>query len=202
MDPSSPFRRPRDNTPFHPNDYWDRSRFTDPNPTHSLASLPSHIQSPGSGSGSDSGPGLKPWPVSRPETRPNPQSANLRVQDARGRTSDRSYAQQLKMRSRSPQFMPFERSASGSRSEVAHPRPDEKQRPEIVRAGSDVKVPTSDHGDGQPEWGQRSEAQDQLLPKQSQCQSTGKEQDEVVMSSTAYPGQEWTPAGFHGLEYF
>lgn len=99
--------------------------------------------------------------------------------------------------------MPFERSASGSRAEVTRPRPDERQRPEIVRAGSDVKVPTSDyHHGGQPEWGQRSETQDQLLPKQSQSQSSGKEQDEVVMSSTAYPGQEWTPAGFHGLEYF
>lgn len=218
MDPSNTFHRPRDNIPFSPNDYWDRSRFVDPNPTQSLASLPSHIQSPGPEE-PRSESGLKPWPaamaaaITKPETRPSSQNARLTVQDARGRTTDRSYAQQLKMRSRSPQFVPYERSVSGSRSVVASPSPSprpsvDEKRPGMARAGSDRSVATTRRWyNGQSEWAQRSEGKAETetetdIKDQGQDQSTGKDPDEVVMSSTAYPGQEWTPAGLHGLEYF
>lgn len=109
--------------------------------------------------------------------------------------------------------MPYERSVSGSRSVVASPSPSprpsvDEKRPGMARAGSDRSVATTRRWyNGQSEWAQRSEGKAETetetdIKDQGQDQSTGKDPDEVVMSSTAYPGQEWTPAGLHGLEYF
>lgn len=107
--------------------------------------------------------------------------------------------------------MPFDRSASSSRTALSPQSgytSNEKQRPGIVRVASDRNVPAAQWYSSRSELGQR-ETQSATEPKaqaqaqlKGQVESTEKDPDEVVMSSTSYPGQEWTPDGFRGWEYF
>lgn len=182
------------NIPYHPNDYWDLAR-VDQTPVHSLTALPGHM------------------PTTRVSPSPSQSSRGnymaqltppLGQQDmSRGRGTGETYAQKLNLRSRSPRFVPFEWGRGTSSGSGSGAGPD-------LESGSGSEPDNTPVGAGGGDGGSNgggstSAATSEPQTGESRGQKRGQEQDcddEIVMSSTAYPGQEWRPATLGQRGYF
>lgn len=204
----SPPKPTNTNIPYHPNDYWDIARSPDAkNPVHSLTALPGHIPT------TRVSPSPSPSPLPSPGANSTAQlTPPLGQQDvSRGRSTGKTYAQELKLRSRSPRFVPFR----GEQGSSSGPRSGGGSRADSgsgagAGAGADAGLgpnysPAGAAGNGNggiTSAATTRERQAADPERQAQCQAQDqKRDDEVVMSSTAYPGQEWRPAALGQWEY-
>lgn len=209
MNPSPP-KPTNTNTPYHPNDYWDIARSPDDkNPVHSLTALPGHIPT------TRVSPSPSPSPLPSPGANSTARLTPLLGQQdvSRGRSTGKTHAQELKLRSRSPRFVPFggeQGSSSGPRSEGGSRADSDSDSgagagtglgPNYSPAGA------AGHGNGgipsaaTTATTREHQAADPERQDQRQDQDQNRD-DEVVMSSTAYPGQEWRPAALGQWEDF
>lgn len=212
---------PKPNIPYSPNDYWDRrfSSDSDKSPSHSIAALPHH-----------------PPALSITSTSPS-RNNEIPPPSSRGRSSQRTYAQELQLRSRSPklfQLRPQDKAdttenGDGGRDpatrlggfRAVNPRTSrvgDQELPWKLSLPGDTSPGTSDAaaaaaaaadadtGDGSDQHPQRgqirtiNEGQPPVeLPSHKDKDDEG---EEIVMSSTAYPGQEWRPDGLSQWEYW
>lgn len=202
---------PKKPLPYHPNDYWDRTHFSTDHdhdhdrahsPTHSISSLPTHPPNLGIPSSSAAG-------RSKRDEIPRP----------RGRGAERTYAQELQLRSRSPRVWKVAgtdggRSASASGSfGISHKAntntdPNSKRRiSQGVSESSKSPVPNnpndSEDNHNHTTVNENENTRPRTIRTVNETQPVellgtkhdGHDEEEVVMSSTAYPGQEWRPAG-------
>lgn len=119
----------------------------------------------------------------------------------RGRCTGEMYAQELKLRSRSPRFVPFEWGRGTSSRSGSGAGPDLESGSGSGPGPGNTPVGAGG-GDGDSNGGETTSA---ATSEPQTGESRGQEQDcddEIVMSSTAYPGQEWRPATLGQRGYF
>ena len=208
---------PKNNIPYSPNDYWDRTRFSssssdpDKSPSHSIASLPHH-----------------PRALSITSTSPS-RNNQIPPPSSRGRSSSqRTYAQELQLRSRSPKLFELRPQDKADTSKNGGGRDPATQlggfqavNPRTSRVGDQelpwkLSIPgdsTTDTAaaaadgdnkhDKHPQRGQiRAINEGQPPVELPEHKDKDDEGEEIVMSSTAYPGQEWRPDGLSQWEYW
>lgn len=210
---------PKPNIPYSPNDYWDRTRFSssdsDKSPSHSIASLPHH-----------------PPALSITSTSPS-RNNEIPPPSSRGRSSQRTYAQELQLRSRSPKLFELrpqdkadttkEDGGGGGRDPATRLGGFQAVNPRTSRVGDQelpwkLSIPgdtsggtgdaaattDTDAGDGggdkHPQRGQIRAINEGQPPVE--LPDHKEDDEEIVMSSTAYPGQEWKPDGLSQWEYW
>lgn len=211
---------PKPNIPYSPNDYWDRTRFSssdsDKSPSHSIASLPHH-----------------PPALSITSTSPS-RNNEIPPPSSRGRSSQRTYAQELQLRSRSPKLFELrpqdkadttENDGGGGRDPATRLGGFQAVNPRTSRVGDQelpwkLSIPgdtsggtgdaaaaatDADAGDGggdkHPQRGQiRAINEGQAPVELPDHKDKDNDDEEIVMSSTAYPGQEWRPDGLSQWE--
>lgn len=210
---------PKPNIPYSPNDYWDRTRFSsasDKSPSHSIASLPHH-----------------PPALSITSTSPS-RNNEIPPPSSRGRSSQRTYAQELQLRSRSPKLFELRPQDKGDTSKngdgdggrdpatrlggfrAVNPRTSRVGDQELpwklsipgdtspgtsdaAAAAAAADADTGDGSDKHPQRGQIPAINEGKAPVELPGHKDNDD-EEIVMSSTAYPGQEWRPDGLSQWE--